>query len=46
MLGKMSDLGTIPEKIMKSKGDAEEDDEIRASSGIGSGQAPKKVGSG
>ena len=45
MPGKMSDLGTMSEKIMKSGGDAEEDEEIRASSNEGSGQAPEKVGS-
>ena len=43
---KMSDLGTMLEKIMKSGGNAGEDEEIRASSGEGSGQAPKKVESG
>ena len=52
---KMSDPGTMPEKKMKSEGDAGEDEEfkhdseknneIRASSGEGFGQAPKKVGS-
>ena len=45
MPGKMSDPGTMPKKIMKSGGGAEEDEEIRASSGEGSGQAPEKVGS-
>ena len=45
MPGKMSDLGTMPEKIMKSKGDAGEDKEIRASSEEGSRQVPEKVGS-
>ena len=34
------------EKIMKSGGDAGEGEEIRASSGEGSGQLPEKVGSG
>ena len=46
MPGKMSDPGTMPEKIMKFRGDAGEDEEIRASSREGSGQAPEKVGSG
>ena len=56
MPGKMSDLGSMPEKKMKSKGDAgedeesghdaEKDNEIRASSREGSGQALEKVGSG
>ena len=46
MLGKMSYPGTMPEKIMKFGGDAGEDEEIRASSGEGSGQALEKVGSG
>ena len=46
MPGKMSDPGIMPEKIMKSGGDAGEGEEIRASSGKGSGQVPKKVGSG
>ena len=45
MLGKTSDPGTMPEKIMRSGGGAGEDEEIRASSGEGSGQAPEKVGS-
>ena len=40
---KMSDSGTMLEKIMKSKGDAGEGEEIRASSGEGSGQVPEKV---
>ena len=43
---KMSDLGTMSEKIMKSRGDAGEGEEIRASSENGSGQVPKKVGFG
>ena len=42
MLGKMSDPGTMPEKIMKSEGNAGEGEEIQASSG----QVPEKVGSG
>ena len=46
MPGKMSDLGTIPEKIMKSGGDVEEDEEIWASSGEGFGQVLENVGSG
>ena len=46
MPGKMSDPGTIPEKIMKSGGDAGEDEEIWANSGERSGQAPEKIGSG
>ena len=51
----MSDLGIMPEKTMKSGGDAEEDEEsghdagkdneIRVSSEEGSEQAPEKVGS-
>ena len=43
---KMSDPGTIPEKIMKSGGDAGEDEEIRANYRERSGQEPKKVESG
>ena len=43
MSGKMSDPGTMLEKIMKSGGDAEEGEEIRANSGERSGQAPEKV---
>ena len=39
---KMSDPGTMPEKLMKSGGDAEEDEEIQASFGEGPGQAPEK----
>ena len=39
MPGKMSDPGTIPEKIMNSGGDAEEDEEIRANYRERSGQA-------
>ena len=31
MPGKMSDLGTMPEKEMKSRGDAREGEDIRAS---------------
>ena len=46
MPGKMSDPGTIPEKIMKFGGDVGECEEIRASSGERSGQAPEKIGSG
>ena len=46
MPGKMSDPGTMPKKIMKSGGDAREGEEIRASSGEGSGQATENVGSG
>ena len=46
MPGKMSDRDTIPEKIMKSGGDAREGEEIRASSREGSGQVSEKVGSG
>ena len=52
MSGKMSDLGTMPKKIMKSGRDAGEDEElghdagkdneIRASTGEGSGKAPEK----
>ena len=42
MLGKMSDLGTMPEKIMKSGGDVREGEEIRASSGEGSGRVPAR----
>ena len=45
MPGKMSNPGTMPEKIMKSRGDAGEGEEIRASSEEGSGQVPEKVGS-
>ena len=45
MPGKVSDSGTMLEKIMKSEGDAGEGEEIRASSGEGSGQVPEKVGS-
>ena len=41
MLGKMSDPGTMPEKIMKSEGDVGEDEEIWASSGEGFGQVPE-----
>ena len=43
---KMSDPGTIPEKIMKSEGDAGEDEEIRAKYRERSGKAPKMVESG
>ena len=43
MPGKMSDPGTIPEKIMKSEGDAGENEEIWANSRERSGQAPEKV---
>ena len=43
---KISDPGTIPKKIMKSEGDVGEGEDIRASSGEGSGQVPEKVGSG
>ena len=46
MPGKMSDPGTMSEKIMKSGGDAKEGEENRASSGEGSGQVLEKVGSG
>ena len=46
MLRKMSDLGTMPERIMKSEGDVGEGEEIRASSEEGPGQVPEKVGSG
>ena len=46
MPGKMSDPGIIPEKIMKSGGDAGEDEEIRANYRERSGQALKKVESG
>ena len=46
MPGKMSDPGIIPKKIMKSRGDAREDEEIRANYRERSGQALKKVGSG
>ena len=46
MPGNMSDPGIMPEKIMKSGGDAGEGEEIRASSVEGSGQVPEKVGSG
>ena len=46
MPGKMSDPGTMSEKIMKSGGDAGEVEEILASLGEGSGQVPEKVGSG
>ena len=46
MLGKMSDPGTIPEKIMKFGGVVGEDEEIRANYRERSGQAPKKVESG
>ena len=52
----MSDPGTIPEKTLKSRGDAgedkesghdaEKDNEIRESFEEGFGQALKKVGSG
>ena len=44
--GKMSDPGIILEKIMKSEGDAGEDEEIRANYRERFGQAPKKVESG
>ena len=44
MPGKMSDPGTMPKKIMKSGGDAGEDEEIQASFGEGSEQVPEKVG--
>ena len=40
---KMSDLGTMPEKIMKSGGDVGEGEEIRASSEEGSGHVPEKI---
>ena len=43
MLGKMSDPGTMPEKIMKFGGDAGEDEEIRENSGERSGKAPENV---
>ena len=43
---KMSDLVIIPEKIMKSRGDVGEGEEIRVSSGEGSRQVSEKVGSG
>ena len=46
MPGKMNDPDTIPEKIMKSGGDAGEDEEIRASSREGSRQVSEKIGSG
>ena len=46
MPGKMSDPGTISEKIVKSGGDVGEGEEIRASSGEGFGQVPEMVGSG
>ena len=46
MLGKMSDPGTMPEKVMKSRGDAEEGEEIRATLEEESGQVPEKVGCG
>ena len=46
MPGKMSDPGTIPEKIMKFGGDAGEDEEIQENSGERSGQALEKVKSG
>ena len=42
MLGKMSDLGTKLEKIMKYGGDVREGEEIRASSREGSGQVLEK----
>ena len=45
MPGKMSDPGTMPEKIIKSEGDAGEGEKIRASSGEGSEQVPENVGS-
>ena len=41
---KMSDPGTMSEKIMKSEADAGEGEEIRASFGEESGQVPEKVG--
>ena len=51
MPGKMSDPGTMPEKIMKIEGDAKEDEEIRASIGkgwirvsTGKGRIPTSVG--
>ena len=43
MLGKMCDPGTMPKKIMKSRGDAGEGEEIQASSEEGSGQGLEKV---
>ena len=43
MPGKMSDPGTMLEKIMKSKGDAGEGEEIRASSREGSGKYRKRL---
>ena len=43
---KMRDPGTMPKKIMKFGGDVGEGEEIRASSGEGSGQVPEKVGPG
>ena len=43
MPGKMSDPSTMPEKIMKSGGDAGEDEEIQANSEERIGQAPEKV---
>ena len=46
MLGKMSDWDIMPEKIMKSGGNAREGEEIRASFGEGSGKVPEKVGFG
>ena len=46
MPGKMSGPGKIQEKIMKSGGDAGEDEEIRANYRERSGKAPKKVESG
>ena len=46
MPGKISDPGTIPEKIMKFGGDVGEGEEIRASSEEGSEQVSKNVGSG
>ena len=46
MPGKMNDPDTIPENIMKFGGDAEEDQEIRASSGEGYGQVSENIGSG
>ena len=46
MLGKMSDLGTMTEKIMKSGSDVGKGEEIRVSFEEGSGQVPEKVGSG
>ena len=54
MPGKMSDPGTVPEKIMKFEGNAGEDEEsghdagkdneLQESSGEVSKQSPKKVG--